>query len=343
MTQQVLVTGGAGYIGCVLVEELLSHGYSVTVLDRFFFGHKPLAGATANPAFKLVKDDIRFFKENTLAGIDIVLDLAGISNDPSCELDPAVTLDVNQRGSIRVATLAKAEGVKRYILCSSCSIYGHGAEQKLTEDGHKNPVSLYAKSKLAAEEGIAPLADKNFCVTFLRNGTVYGLSQRMRFDLVINLMTMRAWKYRKIYIMGGGQQWRPVVHVRDVAAAFLLAMKADPQIVNGQAFNVGSNQQNYRVWQLASLVRDVVPNVDVEIVPDDADRRDYNVCFDKIATVLGYEPRHTVREGVKEIQDALESGSVDPEDPTTVTVKYYKYLLSAEELLQTVSYNGRIF
>lgn len=339
----VLLSGGAGYIGSVMVGELLKAGYKVKVLDRMFFGFVTVESYQNHPNFELIQDDIRYFDRNLLRGTDIVIDLAGISNDPSGDLNPKVTVGINHRGCLRVAKLAKEMGVKRYIYSSSCSVYGDADSDRLTECAAKHPVSLYAKTKTQAEEGILPLADNDFIVTVLRNATVYGLSPRMRFDLLVNTMTLRAWKNRKIFVMGGGKQWRPVVHVRDVVKAFMLVMETDKKKVNGEIFNVGSEEQNHQVIQIANMVRDVIPYVDVEIVPDDPDKRNYNVCFDKIREVLGYKVERTVHEGIVEIKQALEKGAIDPDDTRTVTLKHYQYLIKAERTLKEVAYKGRIF
>lgn len=339
----ILISGGAGYIGSVMSGILLKAGNKVKVLDRMFFGSQTVNAYTDNPNFELFKDDTRHFNKELLRGCDIVIDLAGISNDPACDLNPDVTVSINHTGCVRVAKMAKEMGVQRYIFSSSCSVYGGAESSGVDEGAPKNPVSLYARTKLQAEEEILRLADKDFCVTILRNATIYGLSPRMRFDLVVNIMTMRAWKDRKIHVMGGGKQWRPVVHIKDVAKAFMLVMEADKAKVNGEAFNVGSNEQNHQVIQIAAIVRDVIPYVDIEVVPDDPDKRNYNVCFDKIRNTLGYQVDRTVHEGVVEIKQALENGVIDPDDIRTVTLKYYQYLIEADRILKEVSYKGKIF
>jgi len=344
MSKTVFITGGAGYIGSVMIGELLKQEYNVRVLDRMFFGFQTVEAYRNHPNFELIQGDIRYFDEKLLKDVDIVVDLAGISNDPSCDLvESRLTLSINHLGSVRVAKLAKKMGVKLYIFSSSCSIYGHGVRNKLNEDSPKHPVSLYAEAKVQAEEDILPLADDNFCVTCLRNATVYGVSSRMRFDLVVNMMTMRAWTNNKIYVLGGGKQWRPVIHVKDVVKAFMSVMEADKSKINGEVFNVGSNDQNYRIFQLANIVRDIVPHVEVETVPDDPDKRSYNVCFDKIRDVLGYQVERSVQEGIVEVKQGLENGLIDPEDLRTVTLKYYQYLLDAEKVIKKVSYKGQIF
>ena len=255
----VLVTGGAGYIGSVLTDLLMEAGYHVRILDRMFFGRNVIAPLESRNGLVVLKDDVRYVEQASFEGVDVVMDLAGISNDPASDLDPEITEQVNHCGPVRMAKLAKAAGVSRYIFSSSCSIYGQGGSSILDEESPKAPVSLYARTKIQAEEELAPLNDDNFTVTFLRNATVYGLSYRMRFDLVINLMTLYAYKNRRIYVMGGGQQWRPLVHVRDVARAFIAAMEAPREKVGGQAFNVGANDQNFQIHSIAQMVRDVVP------------------------------------------------------------------------------------
>jgi nucleoside-diphosphate-sugar epimerase len=342
MEKTVLVTGGAGYIGSVLTEMLLEAGHRVRVLDRFFFGRDSVAALTRHERLQLIREDVRYAGKEAFAGVDIVMDLSGISNDPASDLAPQITEEINFQGPVHLATLAKEAGVARYLFSSSCSIYGHGQGERLDEESPKAPVSLYARTKIQAEERLAGLNDDKFLVTFLRNATVYGLSHRMRFDLVINLMTLYAWKNRRIYVLGGGRQWRPVVHVKDVARAFMLMMDAPAEKIGGQAFNVGSNDQNYQIYRLAQMVRDVIPHTDLEMVPDDPDKRTYNVSFDKIYNVLGYRVEKTPYEGIVEVKQALEQGRTE-DTIKTKTVHYYQYLLDAERTLKEISYDGRIF
>ena len=340
----VLVVGGAGYIGSVVTEMLLDQGHQVRVLDRMFFGRELMSPLEKRAGLSIVKDDTRYACASAFDGVDIVMDLAGISNDPASDLAPRITEEINLSGAVHMAQLAKEAGAQRYLYSSSCSIYGHsnGNGERLTECSPKAPVSLYARTKIAAEEELRKLNDDDFAVVFLRNATVYGLSYRMRFDLVINLMTLYAYKKRRLYVLGGGEQWRPLVHVRDVARAFLLMMEAPADKIAGQAFNVGSNDQNYQIYRIAQMVRDVVPHTDLEVVPDDPDKRSYNVSFNKIENVLGFRVEKTPYEGIVEVKQALEQGRVD-DSIRTKTVHYYRYLLDAEKLLQEVSYNGRVF
>src|SRR3984957_1729023 len=225
----VLVAGGAGYIGSVLVPLLLEKGHRVTVLDRLYFGDT-LAPAQARfgGALRVVRGDVRTFDAALLQGVDGVVDLSGISNDPSCELEPELTRNVNVDGAKRLASAAFEQGVRRYVFSSSCSVYGHGEGLGLTEQSPRHPVSLYARAKAEVEDFL--LAPKGMEVCALRLATVFGLSPRMRFDLAINVMTKNAYVGRRITVDGGGRQWRPFVHVRDVARAFELGMTSDAKM-----------------------------------------------------------------------------------------------------------------
>jgi len=336
---KVLVTGGAGYIGSVLCRRLLEDGYDVTCLDRFFFGMEPIKEIADR--IEIVKDDIRWFKPETLKGVDAVLDLASLSNDPSGELDPQKTLEINYRGRVRVAQLSKRCGVKRYVLASTCSVYGF-QEGPLTEDSALNPLTTYAKANVLAEREVLPLADKSFTVTVLRQATVYGYSPRMRFDLAVNGMVLGFYKNGKIPIMRDGKQWRPFVHVKDTSNAFIKVLEAEQELVNGQIFNVGSNEQNIQIFDLARLVAESINmpfNYEWYGSPD---TRSYRVNFDKIKEALNFKTEHTIKEGAKEVFDALKDGKLSPDDPKTITVKWYKHLLEAHKLIKEVEINGLI-
>ena len=337
----LLVTGGAGYIGSVLVPILLEAGYDVRVLDRMYFGQDALDGVADHPALTVVKDDIRTVDASVMEGVDAVLHLAAISSDPACDLIPTDAEAINNVATIRIAEMARDAGASRFVFSSSCSVYGTGVTDVVDEDSEMAPVSLYARTKIDAEAQLFKLGTDDFTVTSLRNATVYGLSPRMRFDLVINIMTLYAYTRRKIFVLGGGHQWRPIVHVRDVARAFIGVLEASPDLVSGQAFNVGSAEQNYQVLSMAQMVRDVVPNTDLEIVPDDPDRRDYNVSFAKAQDALGFVPEHSPYEGIVEIKQALERGVVQ-ESPRTRNEAYMRYLLEAERLVRELSMNGSI-
>lgn len=337
---KVLLIGGGGYIGIPLAEELLSRGHAVRVLDRFYFGRDLFESIQGNPSLELVQGDLREPDANAFQGVDAVVLLGALSNDPCADLDPRLSHEINMDGTLRCAALAKAAGAKRLVFSSSCSVYGAG-NGLLTEQSVTNPVSLYAKLKLEAEGRLHELASDDFCVTSLRHATVFGFAPRMRFDLVVNLMTLTAFQQGKIYVLGGGLQWRPLVHVRDVGLAFVKVLESDAKLVQGEIFNVGSDEQNLRVRDVATLVAKVVPNTKVEQVPSDADNRDYHVTFAKIANVLGYKTRYSVEAGAREVYEALVAGRTSDQIRTR-TLAFYKYLLDAERLVRELSLNGKM-
>lgn len=335
----VLVAGGSGYIGSVLTPLLAERGHQVTVLDRLYFGQT----LPKSDAIKVVKGDIRTFDPSVLQGIEAVVDVSGISNDPSCELEPELTKGVNIEGGRRLARLAKEAGVRRYVYSSSCSVYGHGEGLGLTETSGRHPVSLYARAKAEMEDVLfGELKGPNFEVCALRLATVFGLSPRMRFDLAVNVMTKNAYVNRRIVVDGGGRQWRPFVHVRDVADAFALAMTTDAKKVAGEVFNVGSTSNNVQILNLAFRVRDAIPNTEVVHAPTDPDLRDYNVNFDKIQRVLDYSTKRTIDDGIKEILEALKDGRLDPDERRWYTLKQYLFLREAEKTYADLAINGHV-
>ena len=332
---KVLVTGGAGYIGSILTRMLLERGYKVKCLDRFFFGMESLKDVMSDPNLEIIKDDVRWFDPNILKDVDAVLDLAALSNDPSGELDPAKTYDINYLGRVRTARLSKEYGVERYILASSCSVYGFREGVILDENSPVSPLTTYAKCNVLAERAVLPLADEKFTVTALRQATVYGLSPRMRFDLAINGMVLGAFKNKKIPVMRDGTQWRPFIHVKDTSKAFITVLESPKEKVNGQIFNVGSNEQNIQIYPLAKMIGEAIGEpIDIEWYGS-PDKRSYRVNFDKIRNVLGFRPNYTPKDGAKEVYEALENGIVT-DSLKTKTVEWYKYLLQTYSLLKEV-------
>ena len=333
--KKIIITGAGGYIGSRMVEYFLEKGYYIIALDRYLFGNT-LEDLSGNKNLKIIEDDIRRFDKSILEGVDTVIDLASISNDPASDLLPSITEEINNIGATRLAQKAKEMGVKKFIFASSCSIYGAG-NGVLTEESKLSPISVYAKSKIAAEKNISKLADENFCVTFLRSSTVFGMSKRrMRFDLIVNIMTLNAWKNNKITINGKGNQWRPLIHVNDLIRAFeLILIEKNCEKINKQAFNVGSNEMNFKVSQVADRFRENFPGLTVEELPDNSDPRSYNVSFDKIKKAFNYSTRKTIDDGIIEIKEALEKGKIK-DNIKTRTVDYYKQLINSGRILSAL-------
>jgi nucleoside-diphosphate-sugar epimerase len=336
--ERVLVTGAGGYIGTSLVPMLLAAGYKVRALDRFFFGRQLLP---AHEHLEQIRADSRRLEPSHLDGVDHVIDLVAISNDPSGELFQDATYQINFESRVHCATLAREAGVKRYVLPSSCSIYGFQEPEVVCDETHPtNPLTTYAKANEMAENGVLPLADDGFCVVVLRQATVYGYSPRMRFDLAINGMTYGAWKSGVLPLMRDGSQWRPMVHVRDTASAQIFMLKAPAAKVNGQLFNVGSEANNYQLGPLAELICKTLPK-DVRIDwYGDADHRSYRVSFDKIEK-LGWKARLTAHDGAKEIYEKLESGALD-KTTETITLDWYKTLTKWHRIIKEVELHGGI-
>ncbi|MBW7974679.1 SDR family oxidoreductase [Bradyrhizobium sp. BR 10289] len=340
--QKVLVTGAGGYIGIPLCQMLAQKGYSVTALDRCFFGRDRFAQAASHPNIKMLIEDIRTVDPQQFEGMDAVIDLAGLSNDASAEIDPELTVSINHQGGVRLARAAKRAGVRRYVYSSSASVYGHGQEVSLNEHAACRPQTLYAESKLHVEDELRKLQSGTFETVILRNSTVFGLAPRMRFDLAINVMTLRAWKERVIYVMGGGEQWRPFIHVHDVCRALIMGIESEASIVSGETFNVGGDDLNYQIKQLANFVKDIIPNIVTHTIPDATDKRTYNLSFAKITQRLKFDPSSRVHEGIVEIKQALERGTVSGDDPTTHTLGWYRSLIDWEKRIKELSINGKI-
>ncbi len=321
---KILVTGAGGYIGSVLVPMLLQAGHEVVAVDRFLFGREVLP--TAAEGLTVVQEDVRQLTPERLHGVEAVVDLAALSNDPSGELDPEKTWEINHRARVRLAHMAKEHGVRRYLLPSSCSVYGF-QEGLLDESSPPNPLTTYAKANLRAEQDVLTLADAEFTVVVVRQATVYGYSPRMRFDLAINGMVRGFFRNRRIPILRDGTQWRPFVHVRDTCRAMLLLLEAPAREVNGEVFNVGSDDQNVQIMPLARRVAEAM-GVPFEYewygLPD---HRSYRVSFRKIADRLGYRTTLTIEDGAREVYRALQEGRADPDDPRTITVSWYKRLV----------------
>ena len=337
----VLVTGAGGYIGSVLTLKLLQQNYRVKAVDRFFFGKDKL---NAHPQLEIIQEDSRKLSKELFADVDYVIDLVAVSNDPSGELFANATWQINHESRTNTAKLAKAMGVKRYILPSSCSIYGF-QDNIVDETSKTNPLTVYAKANEKAEQEILPLADEHFTVTILRQATVFGYSPRMRFDLAINGMVYGAWKNKTLPLMRDGKQYRPMVHVEDTSDVMILLLTADHHKINQQIFNVGGNENNYQLGPLGEIIADEVSkqiNHPVKIEwYGDTDYRSYKVNFDKIATVLAWKPKWDAKLGAKQIVLKLQNGEID-KSTQTITLDWYKELEKWRKIINQVELHGGI-
>jgi nucleoside-diphosphate-sugar epimerase len=302
---RVLVTGTEGYIGCRLAPLVIGDGHDVIGLDTGFYqdGHlfsSPSAMPCRPP---LIQKDLRRLELADLQGIDAIVHLAELSNDPLGENNPEVTYRINHEGSVRLADLAIAAGVRRFVYASSCSVYGVGSEAPVTEESAINPQTAYAKCKALVERDVRQMAAENFCVVFLRNATAYGASPRMRFDIVLNDLCGLAYTTKRIALTSDGSPWRPIVHVEDICNAIRCALIAPQNAVNGEIFNVGSDTENYRIREIAEIVADVFPGCELTMGPPSADNRSYRVSFSKIANRLpGFACKWNARAGAEELK-----------------------------------------
>ncbi len=311
---RVLVTGHYGYIGTVLVPMLLEKGHEVVGLDSDLFAESTFGEGIVDVPW--IRKDIRDVEAGDLRGIDAVMHLAALSNDPLGDLNPDLTYEINHRASVRLAALAKQAGIDRFIFSSSCSNYGAGGEDLLTEQSPFNPVTPYGISKVRVEKDVSGMADDAFSPVFLRNATAFGVSPRLRFDLVLNNLVAWAFATGRVFIKSDGTPWRPIVHIADIARAFIAVLEAPREAVHNQAFNVGRNTDNYRIRELADIVRETVPGCAIEYAKDGGpDKRCYRVDSSKIlAAVPGFQPVWDARKGARELYDAYRKVGLKLED-----------------------------
>lgn len=340
MCLKLLVTGHLGYIGAVITPMLVGDGHDVVGLDSDLYeGCDFNSGLTDVPT---LRKDLRDVGLEDLDGFDAVIHLAALSNDPVGDLDPACTDEINYRASVRLADLARQAGVQRFVFSSSCSIYGAASpEDVLDEEAPLHPVTPYGRSKALVERDVARLADDDCSPVFLRNATAYGVSPRLRMDLVVNDLVGHAFVSGRILLKSDGTPWRPLVHVEDIGRAVLAVLGAPREIVHNQAFNVGRNEDNHQVRGIAELVGQTVPNSEVAYAPDAGpDKRCYRVNFDRIAERLpAFRPQWTLERGIRQVYAAYQAAGLTEDDlqgPRYIRIRRIKQLLQEDRLDTTL-------
>jgi nucleoside-diphosphate-sugar epimerase len=332
---RILLTGHKGYIGTVMVPVLLSAGHEVVGLDSDLFRE-----CTFGPGIHDIPErrvDLRDVQVGHLEGFDAVAHLGALSNDPLGDLNPDITYDINHAASVRLARFAKEAGVTRFLYSSSCSSYGQAGDSLVDEVAELRPITAYAISKVRVEQDVAKLADDRFSPTFLRNATAYGVSPRLRFDLVLNNLVAWAYAQGRVHIKSDGTPWRPIVHIEDISRAFLAVLAAPREVVHNQAFNVGQTEENYRIRELAEIVQEVVPGSRIEYAKDGGpDPRSYRVDFGKIRRLLPeFKPEWNARRGAEELNTVYRAAGLvidDCEGPRFKRIDHLKYLIASHRV-----------
>jgi len=336
---KVLVTGTDGYLGCLVAPELIHHGHAVTGVDTGFYKAGWLYNGVDVTAQTLVKD-IRRITAEDLAGFDAVVHMAELSNDPLGQLSPTITYDINHAGSVRLAQLAKAAGVSRFVYMSSCSVYGV-ADGEVDEQSQVDPQTAYAECKVMVERDLTAMADDDFSPTFMRNATAYGASPRMRFDIVLNNLSGLAWTRKEIRMTSDGSPWRPLVHGLDIAQSIRRVLDAPRDLVHAETFNVGATEHNYRVRDIAEIVGETFPGCAVSFGEGGGDNRSYRVSFEKIANKLpGFVCQWDARSGAQQLYDVFSRIDMDE---VTFTGRGHTRLLQLQHLIATNQLDDALF
>jgi len=311
---KVLITGSRGYIGTVMAPMMVAAGHQVVGVDADLYRRSTFG--TWTEAIRTIPKDVRALEARDLEGFEAIVHLAALSNDPLGDLNPQLTFDINHLASVRLAALAKEVGVGRFVLASSCSNYGAAGDAPMNEESELNPVTPYGESKVLAERDIKKLADESFTPTFLRCATAYGVSPRLRFDIVLNNLVAWAFTSGKVLLKSDGTPWRPIVHIEDISRAFLAVLAAPREVVRAQAFNIGRNDQNYRIREIAEIVKETVPGCEIAFADGAGpDKRNYRADFSKVARVLpSFQPQWDARKGARQLYQAYRSIGLRLED-----------------------------
>jgi nucleoside-diphosphate-sugar epimerase len=345
VAMKILITGSRGYIGTVMAPLMVAAGHEVVGVDVDLYRRSTFG--PWSESIKTIEKDVRSLEAADLEGFDAVAHLAALSNDPLGDLNPHLTYDINHLASARLAALAKEVGVRRFVLASSCSNYGAAGDAAMNEESELNPVTAYGESKVLAERDIVKLADRSFAPTFLRCATAYGVSPRLRFDIVLNNLVAWAFTSGKVLLKSDGTPWRPIVHIEDISRAFLAVLAAPPEVVGGQAFNVGRDDQNYRIRDIAQIVKETVPGCEIAFAEGAGpDKRNYRADFSKISRLLpSFRPQWDARKGARQLYEAYKAIGLrlsDFEGPRYRRIDQIKELMASGQLGKDLRWTGTI-